>query len=124
VRTKQSIETLAVKNMMANHKLAKTIANCGWGEALRQLEYKCIWHGRTIGAIDRWFPSSKRCNRCGHVLDKLPLDVREWTCPSCSSHNLRDVNAALNILAVGLTVLACGETSGGELTAVALAMSR
>lgn len=126
VRENQAIytETLAVKNMMANHKLAKAIADCGWGEALRQLEYKCQWHGRTIGAIDRWFPSSKRCNPCGHILDKLPLDVREWTCPSCNSHNLRDVNAAKNILAVGQTVLACGDTSGGELTIVALAMSQ
>ncbi len=120
VRENQSIftETLAVKNMMANHKLAKAIADCGatprrrqaqgnahqesgWGEALRQLAYKCQWHGRTIGAIDRWFPSSKRCNHCGSILDELPLDVREWTCPSCKSHNQRDVNAAKNILAVG-----------------------
>ena len=100
-------ETLAVKNMMANHKLAKAIADCGWGEFLRQLEYKAKWHDRKIGAIDRWFPSSKRCNPCGHILDKLPLEVREWTCPSCNSLNLRDYNAALNIKAVGQTVLRC-----------------
>ncbi|MDJ0577756.1 MAG: RNA-guided endonuclease TnpB family protein, partial [Xenococcaceae cyanobacterium MO_234.B1] len=87
-------ETLAVKNMMANHKLAKAIADCGWGEFLRQLEYKAKWHDRKIGAIDRWKPSSKRCNPCGHVLDKLPLEIREWTCPSCNSLNLRDKNAA------------------------------
>ncbi|MDJ0575491.1 MAG: RNA-guided endonuclease TnpB family protein [Xenococcaceae cyanobacterium MO_234.B1] len=107
-------ETLAVKNMMANHKLAKAIADCGWGEFLRQLEYKAKWHDRKIGAIDRWFPSSKRCNPCGHVLDKLPLEIREWTCPSCNSLNLRDKNAALNILAVGQTVFACGLSSGGD----------
>lgn len=106
-------ETLAVKNMMANHKLAKAIADCGWGEFLRQLEYKAKWHDRKIGAIDRWFPSSKRCNPCGHILDKLPLEVREWTCPSCNSLNLRDQNAALNILAVGQTVFACGSSSSG-----------
>ena len=118
VRENQAIytETLAVKNMMAGsgeprrsegtsarssvHKLAKAIANCGWGEALRQFQYKCKWHDRILGAIDRWFPSSKRCNSCGHILDKLPLDVREWTCPSCNNLNLRDKNAALNILAV------------------------
>ncbi|MGL5793314.1 MAG: RNA-guided endonuclease InsQ/TnpB family protein [Waterburya sp.] len=94
-------ETLAVKNMMANHKLASSIADCGWGELLRQLEYKAFWHDRKIGAIDRWFPSSKRCNLCGHILDKLPLEIREWTCPSCNSLNLRDLNAALNILAIG-----------------------
>ena len=101
-------ETLAVKNMMANHKLAKAIADCGWGEFLRQLEYKCKWHDRKIGAIDRWFPSSKRCHPCGHIVDKLPLSVREWRCPSCNSLNLRDYNSSLNILAVGQTVFACG----------------
>ena len=108
-------ETLAVKNMMANHKLAKAIADCGWGEFLRQLEYKSKWHGRELVAIDRWFPSSKRCNPCGHVLDKLPLDIREWTCPSCNSHNLRDLNAAKNIKAVWQTVFACGSSSSGEI---------
>ncbi len=115
VRENQAIytETLAVKNMMANHKLAKSIADCGWGEALRQLEYKSQWHGRKVGAIDRWFPSSKRCFSCGHILNKLPLDIREWTCPSCNSHNIRDLNAAKNILAVGQTVFACGSSSGG-----------
>ena len=102
VRENQAVytETLAVKNMMSNHKLAKAIVDCGWGEALRQFQYKCKWHDRQLGAIDRWFPSSKRCNPCGHILDKLPLDVREWTCPSCNNLNLRDKNAALNILAV------------------------
>ena len=110
------VETLAVKNMMANNILAQAIADCGWGEALRQLEYKCLWHGRKIGAIDRWFPSSKRCFPCGHVLDKLPLEMRQWTCPSCKSRNLRDINAAKNILAVGQTVIASGLGSGGEAT--------
>jgi len=118
VRENQAIytETLAVKNMMANHKLAKAIADCGWGEALRQLQYKCDWHGRTIGTVDRWFPSSKKCSSCGHIKDKLPLDIREWTCPSCESHHQRDINAAKNIKAVGLTVIACGDTADGEIT--------
>ena len=124
VRENQAIytETLAVKNMMANRKLAKSIADCGWGEALRQFQYKCKWHERKLGAIDRWFPSSKRCNPCGRILDKLPLDVREWICPSCNSHNLRDKNAALNILAVGQTVFACGSGTGGEIDLLSLAI--
>ncbi|MCC0176604.1 transposase [Waterburya agarophytonicola K14] len=124
VRENQAIytETLAVKNMMSNHKLAKAIADCVWGEALRQFQYKCQWHDRTIGAIDRWFPSSKRCNPCGHILDKLPLDVREWTCPSCGSRNPRDKNAALNILAVGQTVFASGLGTGGETDILSLAI--
>ncbi len=110
-------ETLAVKNMMANHKLAKAIADCGWSEFLRQLEYKAKWHDRkigAIGAIDRWFPSSKRCNPCGHILDKLPLEIRKWTCPSCNSLNLRDENAAKNIKALGQKVFACGLSSDGD----------
>ncbi len=116
VRESQTIctETLMVKNMMANHKLAKAIADCGWGELIRQLEYKSDWHKRNLVKIDRFFPSSKRCNPCGYILDKLPLQIRQWTCPSCNSHNSRDINAALNILGVGLTLLACGESSVGE----------
>ncbi len=116
VRENQAIytETLAVKNMMANHNLARAIGDCGWGEALRQLQYKSQWHGRTIKAIDRWFPSSKQCSTCGHVLEKLPLDMREWTCPSCGVCHQRDVNAAKNILTVGQMGIACGETATGE----------
>ena len=116
-------ETLAVKNMMANRKLAKAIADCGWGELLRQFQYKCKWHDRKIGAIDRWFPSSKRCNPCGHILGKLSLSVRTWTCPNCGSIRPRDRNAAENILAVGQTVFASGPSSGGETDVLSLAIS-
>ena len=124
VRENQAIytETLAVKKMMANHKLAKAIADCGWGEALRQFQYKCKWHDRELGAIDRWFPSSKRCHPCGHILAQLPLEIREWVCPSCNSNNQRDKNAALNILAVGQTVFACGSGTGGEVDLLSLAI--
>lgn len=103
------VESLAVKNMVRNHALAKAISDAGWGELVRQLEYKAVWYGRTLVKIDRWYPSSKRCHACGHVLDSLPLDVRQWTCPACGVRNDRDINAAKNILAVGLTVNACGE---------------
>lgn len=74
--------------------------------------------------LDRWFPSSKRCSSCGYLLNKLPLSVRKWTCPqdSCRTTHLRDVNAAKNILAVGQTVIACGDTSGGEMDLTSLAM--
>jgi putative transposase len=119
VRENQTIavEDLAVKNMMIakrgansaqNHKLAQAIADASWSELLRQLEYKCQWYGRTLVKIDRWFPSSKRCGNCGHVVDKLPLDVREWDCPECGTHHDRDINAANNILAAGLAVIVCG----------------
>jgi putative transposase len=110
VRENQTIavEDLAVKNMMKNRFLSAAIADASWSELVRQLEYKCQWYGRTLVKIDRWFPSSKRCGHCGHVVDKLPLDVREWDCPECGTHHDRDINAANNILAAGLAVKVCG----------------
>ncbi|MCY7284812.1 MAG: transposase, partial [Cyanobacteria bacterium CAN_BIN43] len=84
------------------------ISDASWGELVRQLEYKCDWYGRTFIKIDRWFPSSKRCGNCGHVVEKLPLNIREWDCPKCNAHHDRDVNAAKNILAAGLAVKVCG----------------
>jgi putative transposase len=112
IRENQTIcvESLAVKNMVKNHCLAKSIHDVGWGEFVRQLEYKAAWYGRTLVKIDTFFPSSKRCFDCGHVLETLPLEERSWTCPKCSVHHERDLNAANNILAEGLAVAACGET--------------
>ena len=65
------VESLSVKNMLQNHCLAKAIADVGWGELIRQLKYKAAWYGRTVVAIDQWFPSSKRCSVCGHILTRL-----------------------------------------------------
>ncbi|VEP16180.1 transposase [Hyella patelloides LEGE 07179] len=104
-----AIEDLAIRNMVKNHKLALRISDSAWGEMFRQLEYKCEWYGRKLVKIDRFFPSSKRCNHCGFVMDKLPLDVRSWDCPSCKTTGIdRDVNASQNILAAGLAVIVCG----------------
>ncbi|TAF57549.1 MAG: transposase [Oscillatoriales cyanobacterium] len=103
-----AVEDLAVKNMVKNHKLAKAISDAGWGELVRQLEYKAKWYGRELVKVDRWFPSTKRCSDCGHTIKKMPLSVREWECPECGTHHDRDTNAALNILAAGLAVSACG----------------
>lgn len=104
-----AIEDLAVRNMIRNHKLARSISDAAWGEMFRQLEYKCDWYGRTLVKIDRFFPSSKRCNHCGFVMDKLPLDIRSWDCPSCGTKGIdRDINAGKNILAAGLAVTVCG----------------
>jgi putative transposase len=102
------IESLAVKHMMQHPTLAKAIADVGWGEFLRQLEYKAQWYGRTLVNIDRWFPSSKTCSVCGHVLESLALDARAWTCPQCGTHHDRDLNAAHSILAEGLRLYAAG----------------
>ena len=110
VRENQTIvvEDLAIKNMVKNHKLALSISDASWGELIRQLAYKCQWYGRELIKIDRWFPSSKRCGNCGHIVDKMPLNIREWKCPKCGINHDRDINAAHNILAAGLAVSVCG----------------
>jgi putative transposase len=102
------VESLAVKNMVKNHRLAKAISDVGWSEFVRQLEYKAKWYERTLIKIDQWYPSSKTCHACKHVLDSLPLDIREWVCPACGVIHDRDTNAAMNFLAEGLSVHACG----------------
>ena len=104
-----AIETLAVSNMKKNRKLAKSIGDAGWAEFVRQLEYKAKWYGREVIKIDRWYPSSKRCSDCGYTAEKMPLNVRQWTCPECGVNHDRDINAARNILAAGLAVSARGE---------------
>ena len=104
-----AIEDLAIRNMVKNHKLARSISDASWGEFFRQLEYKCKWYGRQLVKIDRFFPSSKRHFECGFVIDKLPLNVRSWNCPQCGIKNIdRDINAGKNILAAGLAVTVCG----------------
>lgn len=111
IRENQTIcvESLQVKQMVKHPTLAKAIHDVGWGELVRQLEYKALWYGRTLVKIDKWYPSSKRCASCGHLLSVLALETRHWTCPDCGSVHDRDVNAAQNILAVGRTVSVCGE---------------
>ncbi len=106
IRENQTIcvESLAVKNMVKNHSLAKAISDVGWSAFVSQLEYKAKWYGRNVVKIDRWYPSSKRCSNCGHLLDSLPLEVRQWTCPACGVTHDRDVNAAKNVHAAGLAV--------------------
>lgn len=105
-----AVETLAVKNMVKNRSLSKSISDAGWAEFVRQLQYKAAWSGRQLIGIDRWYPSSKRCNGCGHTVTKLPLNIRTWVCPECKTTHDRDINAARNILAAGLAVSAHGET--------------
>lgn len=99
-----SVESLAVENMIKNHKLAYSIADSGWSEFVRQLEYKAKWYDKRVIKIDRWYPSSKTCSNCDYVIDKLPLNIRQWKCPKCSQEHDRDINAAKNILRQGLNV--------------------
>ncbi|MFB7337540.1 RNA-guided endonuclease InsQ/TnpB family protein [Streptomyces adustus] len=108
VRENQTIviEDLAVRNMVKNAGLARAISDAAWSQLRGMLEYKGRWYGREVIVIDRWFPSSKLCSACGTLQDRMPLDVREWTCGCGTTHD-RDVNAAKNILAVGLTASVC-----------------
>ncbi|EAM7584190.1 transposase [Salmonella enterica subsp. enterica serovar Urbana] len=108
------VESLKVKNMLRNPSLSKAIADASWGELVRQLQYKGEWAGRSVVAIDQFFPSSKRCSCCGFTMKKMPLDVRKWQCPECGTDHDRDVNAARNIKAAGLAVLAHGEPVNPE----------
>ena len=102
------IEDLNVSGMVRNRRLARAISDCGWGEFRRQLAYKCERACRRLIVIDRWYPSSKTCSACGHLLAELSLGTRQWTCPSCGARHDRDLNAATNILAAGQAVTACG----------------
>ena len=110
VRENQTIclESLAVKNMLKNHCLAKAIQDVGWSEFVRQLEYKAAWYGRIVVKIDRWTPSSKMCHCCGWIKDDLTLEDRVFVCHDCGTITDRDYNAACNILAAGLVASACG----------------
>jgi putative transposase len=98
------IEDLNVSGMVRNHALARAISDCGWGEFRRMVEYKADRYGRHLIVTDRWYPSSKTCSACGHLLATLSLSTRTWQCPSCGTRHDRDINAAKNILAAGLAV--------------------
>ncbi|WP_296208740.1 IS200/IS605 family element RNA-guided endonuclease TnpB [Psychrobacter sp. UBA3480] len=109
-----AIENLNVKGMVKNRKLAKAISDSSWSSFTTMLAYKAEWYGKQVVKIDRWYPSSKTCSNCGHLLTKaeLPLSVRTWDCPSCLQRNDRDLNASINILNQGLLLAKQSKTVG------------
>ncbi|MFN6210480.1 MAG: IS200/IS605 family element RNA-guided endonuclease TnpB [Microcystis sp.] len=111
------VENLAVRTMVKNQKLAKSISDAGWGQFCTMLKYKAEWEGKIYIEVDRFFPSSKTCSNCLNPVDSLSLDIRSWQCPKCGETHDRDINAAKNIRDEGLRILAVGHTataSGGR----------
>jgi IS605 OrfB family transposase len=101
------VETLNVKGL-GRSKLARSVHDAGWGRFTAMLEYKAGLSGRTLVKVDSWYPSSQLCSACGRRDGPKPLTVRAWTCPGCGITHDRDLNAAKNVLAEGLSVAACG----------------
>ena len=99
------VETLKVKNLLKNRKLAKHIADASWHSLIGKLEYKAKEQGKHLVKIDQWFASSKTCSCCGHKVDSMSLKVRSWICTSCSTEHDRDINAAVNIRQQGILKL-------------------
>lgn len=110
-----TVENLNVKGLVRNRKLSKSISDAGWGMFVNFLDYKLKRQEGKLIEIDRFFPSSKMCSNCGHVVDVLPLDIREWDCPSCKTHHDRDGNASLNIRNEGIRIL--NSQTSSEVTA-------
>ena len=121
------METLAVQNMARKAKkkldengeptrngqaskraMNRTILRNGWSDFTEKLAYKAQWYGRAFVQVDRFYPSSRLCNSCGHKYDGLLLSEREWVCESCGVSHDRDVNAALNILGEALRLSQTG----------------
>ena len=93
--TSFAVEDLNIKGMIKNKRLSKAIADASWSKFITTLGYKCQWYGKNLLKIGRFQPSSKTCFHCGFKMEKMPLSVRQWDCPSCGTKSIcRDTNAA------------------------------
>ena len=100
-------EDLKVKNLLKNHRLARSVSDVSWGEMFRMLDYKAAGHGKTYIKVPPQY-TTQTCSSCGNVLEeekRLGLNEREWTCPVCGAHHDRDINSAKNILNKGISLL-------------------
>ena len=98
------LESLKIRNMMKNHKLAKAIGEASWYSFVNMLQYKGKWKGCDIIQIDQFYPSSKTCSVCNWKKEDLKLSERSWKCPNCGTEHDIDINAAKNILTYGLSL--------------------
>ena len=111
-------ETLNVRGMIRNRRLARAIADAGWSELVRQIGYKAEWAGREHIAVDQWFPSTKRCSACHEIREGLTLADRRWRCEACGTTHDRDLNAAKNLAQEGLRLLDEQRPGGARLLRV------
>jgi putative transposase len=107
-----AIETLNIKGIQKNHKLAQAVSDSAWYSFVLKLTYKAEWAGKTVLKIGQWLPSSKNCHICGFHNSNLTLKDREWYCPTCKTIHDRDVNAAINIKQFALNNLFTSGTEG------------
>lgn len=101
-----AVENIDIKNLLKNKRINKQVKDLSWGAFIRFLEYKANWYGKKLIKVNKYFPSSQLCNKCGYRNPKTKnIKLREWTCPRCGAHHDRDINVAKNILAEGLRIL-------------------
>jgi putative transposase len=114
VKTKPviTIEDIKIRNLLKNHRVARSIGDEGWGMFRIQLEYKTRWYGARLIVIPNNEPSSKRCSHCGAINHNLKLSDRTWVCLNCGAVNERDPNSAINIRNKGIEILNTESLSG------------